>query len=419
MPNLTPPAHIYPVAESFWQMGPENAASGTLATAFTTMASGPFAPDDKITPLKNNTLHGSMGTLFGLQQGPIWTEHNVPESPLYGDTIGLILKNFLGDYTATGTAGTPTWTTSGALSPGAGPIAVATGSAASAGTFVQIDTGVNAEVVKVGSGSTTTSITVDATTPIRFSHLSGVAVTTVTGPYTHVFSQLNLNSSTGVTSGQPPTHSILHRTGLPGSGNFYATAYPYACFSEVTIMGKASGYVTWSGKATSWGRTYPSSAVTPAFSGVAPWPAWSSTNTIGGVTANDISEWQCTLTRKVVPKPAANGQQAPYVIARGPVDTKFDLSYDPALDESALNHYYTNDQPSLAWFVSNGLTGLNLISMQVNAALSGFQGAPLTVFEDLYGYKATGEFIQSTSLAGNSGGYSPIQVTLQNQTPTY
>src|SRR6185437_3206739 len=110
-----------------------------------------------------------------------------------------------------GTAGTPTWTTSGALSPGAGPIGVTSGSSAVTGTFIQLDSTTNSEVVKVGVGSTATSIVLDASTPIRFSHLSGIAVTTVTGPFTHNFSLLNMASSTGSTSAQPPSYSLLHR----------------------------------------------------------------------------------------------------------------------------------------------------------------------------------------------------------------
>ena len=73
----------------------------------------------------------------------------------------------MGDYVATGTASTPSWMTSAALSAGAGPIAVTSGSSAVAGTYIQVDTGVNAEVVKVGTGSTATSIVLDATTPLR------------------------------------------------------------------------------------------------------------------------------------------------------------------------------------------------------------------------------------------------------------
>src|SRR6185437_12055247 len=179
----SPPTSPWPVSPSYVQVGRESAPS-TVATSFATVKAAPFKPLNKPTWLEDDTLWGDMIKLHDLQMGPLWGESEIPDSPVYGDTIGHFLFNLFGDYTTTGTAGTPTWTTSGALAAGASAIAVTTGSVAVAGTFVQVDTGVNAEVVKVGTGLTSTSIVLDASTPLRFSHLTTIAVTTVTAPFT-------------------------------------------------------------------------------------------------------------------------------------------------------------------------------------------------------------------------------------------
>lgn len=420
MPNFTPP-NPYLVADSAWLIGKEaQATPGTPATAFVTMATKEFQPKDVTTWLKNETLHASAGTLFGVAPGPIWAEHQVPESPVFADTIGHILLNFWGDYTTTGTAASPSTTTNGSLTAGAASVTVTSGTGFASNQWIQIDTGTLAEVVQVASVAGAV-LTLATTTPVRFAHATAAAVTNTTGPYTHTFSQLNFSSSTGITSSQPPTHTLIHRTGLPGSGNFYATQYAYAQFHELTLMGTAeNAFVTWSGKATSWSRTYPSSTVTPSFGAVTPWPAWESTNTIASSQVKDIDKWQLTFGRKIKPVPAANGQQAPYGIFRGPVDTaKFDLKWNPAVDETALNYQINNTQPTLAWAVTNGGSGASLYSLTVNAQIGAFEDAPVTAMQDVWGYQATGELVQSTAMAGNSGGFGPCQVVLVNQTPTY
>lgn len=419
MPNFTPPSP-YLVADSLWEIGKEVVASGTQATAFATMATKEFQPADKVTWLKNETLHGSAGTLYGVAAGPLWAEHSIPESPVFADTIGHILLNFFGDYTTTGTAATPNSTLNGALAAGAATVTVVSGTGFAANQWIQIDTGTLAEVVQIASVATNV-LTLATTTPVRFAHATAAAVTNTTGPYIHTFSQLNFASSTGITSSQPPTHTILHRTGLPGSGNYYATAYPYCNFSELVLTGTAeNAFVTWSGKATSWSRAYPSAALTPSISNVIPWPAWSSTNTIASTAVKDISKWTLTLGRKMKPVPAANGQQAPYGIYRGPIDTaKFDLTWNPAVDEQALNHVLNNDQPTLAWAVSNGGSGTSLMSLAINAQIGAFEDAPVKPQQDVWGYDASGELVQSTAMAGNSGGYGPCQVVLTNQTPAF
>jgi hypothetical protein len=418
--GVTPPVNIYPVAESYLNIGKETGGYAVPATSYVSIpvATG-YVADNKPTPLEDTGLRGGMVKVYDLQYGSITAEHTIPESPCYGDTIGHVFMNMFGDLTTTGTASTPTWTTSSALTAGATAIPVTTGTAATAGTFVQIDTATNSEVVIVGTGSTTTSIAVSAATPVRFNHLSGVAVVSVVAPFTHTFNTLNLASSTGSTSAQPPSHTLVHRNGLAGPGNYNADLYAYTCFSELTITGKSSGWMVWEAKATSFGKAAPASVVGASFSQVRGWPSWMSTNTIGGTATNDISEWSCTFTRDMDVIPTADGQQNPYVIGRGPIAATFKLTYDPALDESALNYMLNNTKPTLAWSVSNGLTGASQIAMSIAAQLGAYKTATLKADKSFYGYDVTGDLLGSTVNTGNSGGFGPATLTLTNSTPTY
>jgi hypothetical protein len=414
----SPPTSLYPVFESSFLAGKEAASTpGTAATAFTGIPTGPLATDPKYTPLEDMNLRGSNVKVFDLQFGSRYAEITIPESPCYGDTIGIPLLGCLGDYYSSGTAGTPTWTTSGALSPGAGPIAVTSGSSAVAGTYVQIDTSTNSEVVKVGTGSTATSIVVDASTPIRFSHLTATAVVTVAGPYTHNFSLLNMTSSTGSTSAQPPTYTVLHRNGI--APTFSADQYLYGHFNALKFQAKKDGWFVWDGKVTSFVRSAPASSITPSFSTVTGLPSWRSTVSLAGSQVFNVTDLTIDLQRDLDIVPTADGVQDPYVIGMGPLTANFNLDFDVAANETILTYLENNTKPTFSWTISNGLTGTSEFSFSIASQLAGFKNAPLSVMKSFWGFKAAGSLIANTTNAGNSGGYSPLAVTLINQTPTY
>ena len=421
MPAPAPPTTVYPVCEQLLQVGKEvgGFAVAPSSTAFVSVPIAGFLPSPKVTWIEDTSMWGDFVKTHDVQQGPLWAESEIKESPLYGDTVGHFLLNLLGDYVATGTASTPTWTTSASLAVGATSIAVTSGSVAVSGTFIQIDTGVNAEVVTVGTGSTATNIVLNAATPLRFSHLTTIAVVTVVAPFSHTFSLLNPYGSTGVTTGQGPTHTFIHRTNIPGSGNNYAWQFLYGVMSEISIMGKASGALTWSGKVTHYSRAYPSFTPTPSFSSVKMIPAWKGQTTVASSVLNDITEWAITLKRDVQTTPTADGYQNPYLIGRGNCDATWKLTYDPALDEGPLNHVLNNDQPTFAYSINNGGSGSTLVSFAVAAQLAAYKDSPLKADKAFWGWEATGDFIGSTTNAGNSLGRSPVSITLQNALSSY
>ena len=57
--------------------------------------------------MKIQSFWGDFVKTHDLQQGPIWQEGDIKESPLYGDTFGHFLYNLLSDYTVTGHGGQP------------------------------------------------------------------------------------------------------------------------------------------------------------------------------------------------------------------------------------------------------------------------------------------------------------------------
>jgi hypothetical protein len=414
----TVPVPVYPVADRYINVQRETVYGTPATTSMVTIPVAGFSPEPKVNPIEDKGLRGAMTSTYNIELGGQWNEVAIPESPLFGDTIGHVLFNLFGDYTATGTAGTPTWTTSAALTPGEASIPVSTGAVATAGTFVQVGTTTTAEVVTVGTGSTTTSIVLAATSPLRFSHLSGITVTPVTAPFTHVFTTLNPASSIGNVGSQPPSHTFLDRNQVIGTPG-YSDVYPYGCFSQVKLTGNTTGFLSWEGTLTAWPQTTVSAAPTAAISTVPPIPAWRGTSTIQGSAVNDISEWAVTFTRVVEPIVTVDGNFAPYVIARGPLDGSFDIKYDPALDESALNYMLNNTQPTLAWTTTNGLSGASEVSFGFAAQIGAYTDAKLVADKTLFGYDVTGMLVGNSTNVGNSGGYGVATVTLINAYPGY
>jgi hypothetical protein len=117
--------------------------------------------------------------------------------------------------------------------------------------------------------------------------------------------------------------------------------------------------------------------------------------------------------------PTGDGVQAPYLIGQGAMSSKVKLTITPAADETWLNYQLNNTQPSLAWLVSNGLSGSSLVSLGINAELMGIENAPLTPLKQFWGYEVDGEFVASPTFAGNSGGNTLSQLVLTNAIPSY
>jgi len=374
-----------------------------------------FIGEDKPIWLPDESLRSAMAMTYGLQEGPYVADITIDASPVYGDTIGHVLYNSLGDYTVTGTASTPTFTAPSGVTAGAGPIAITSATAAVAGTFIQIGTGTTSEVVTVGTGSTVTSIVIAATTPIRFTHVGSTTITTVVAPFTHVFALLN-----GTGNAQPPTHTFTDQNFINAD---LARWWPYTCMSEVTITGNAEQLLNWSGKGMGFAGVHPLTTPTVTVSGVPAQPAWNSqVGIVGTVSASpiyQISEWEIVLTREVQAYFTASGQQNPFVIGRGKLSSTGKLNFSPTIDESPLLYMLGNTQPQLQIIATNGLTGASKVSMQIDVQVAAFDASVIEASKALLGYNNTFMAVANTTNTGNSAGYSPLMVTLVNAVSSY
>jgi hypothetical protein len=414
------PTAIYPVSERFVGVSRET-VPGAPVNPGNTLPVTSFTPDDKPVWLPDEALRASMAGDYDLLQGPLWTETSIG-GPAYGDTIGHLFYNILGDYVQTGTAVSPSTTTTGVNAAGATSVTVASGSAFTTGMYAQVDTGSLAEIILVASGSSG-SVTLNSSTPLRFTHQAGAAVTNTTAPYTSGFGLLNGGN------GQPPSHTFTDRTQIPGSGNNLAVQYAYGCLSKLTLTGPANGLFTYSATMSSYSHAYPSAPPVASVSSVRAQPAWRSLVGLagpasGGTLVNDIMEWSLDLTRVVEPMTTTDGSQKPYVFARGKFTTTFSLKFAPAIDESSLLYMLNNTQPQLQIIFSNGLSGSSLVQYTIDAQLAAFESAKLTENQALFGYDVSGRLIANTtntsgSNVTNSGGYAPLHVSLQNAVPVY
>jgi hypothetical protein len=414
---LTIPSLIYPVFESALLAGRELTIN-TPPAAFTGIPCGPLQSAQHVNWLGDENLRGSNVKTYSLVQSNYWAEVTIPTSPAYGDTLGHPLFSMLGDYTTTGTAASPATTLNGAVAAGATSLTVTSGASFAANMWIQVDTGTNAEVVQIQSVVSNT-ITLTAATPLRFSHLTGVAVTNTTANYTHTFSNLNPNSSTGNTSAQPPTYTFLHRNLVATAANKNSDQYTYSRFTDLKLTGNKDGWFTWDGKFTSYLRSFPSTDYTPSFTNVPAFPFWKAAISLAAGQVYNVSEASITLNRELDIVTTADGSQNPYVIAAGPLSATFGIDYDAVSDETALNYMLNNTQPTLSFVLTNGLSSPNTVSITINAQLTGHKEAPLSAMKTLWGFKTTGELVANTSNAGNSGGYSPLQVVLVNAIPSY
>lgn len=430
---MAPPTTISPVQEQELYVAKETPGSaGTIpATVGSPVPFTSFKPSDKPLWLEDESFQGSMGDQYGTYQGPLIAGADVG-GHIFGDHgLGEALYNVLGDYTVSGTTSTPTGTTSSPVAVGATALPVASGGASfTAGMFLWLqDAGTPAanEVVKVGAGSTGTSVVLDPTTPTRFAHLTAMPFCNTTAPYTHVFAVLN--GSIGAANGpaQGPTHCFTHRTGVPSNG---ANQYAYGCFSEVTLTGNAEKLFDWSGKIVCASRVTAASAVGFAnTSAVQPYPSWRTAvgwagPASGGTKVSTVAEHSISLSRVVKPMNSEQGSQQPFIIARGKQSNAGKMTIGPAIDDSALTALLANAQPQLQFVSSNGLSGASLVSVQVDilaAALTtaDIEGDVLFGFTVPFKVPHTSASSAGITTTGASGGKGAVKVTLINGVPSY
>jgi hypothetical protein len=407
---------VFPVTRRGIALGKEAAgAVGTPVMPTIGVPAEKFTVEDKINPLIDKSWRQSMAEEFGYTAGTYVTDWDI-QGPVYADTLGHFLLNCLGDYTSTGVATTPNSTLSSPLAIGTFTVPVVAGTGFAANQWIQVDTGSNAEIVQVLSVATNT-ITLTAATPIRLTHLTGVAVTNTVagnGNYTHVFSLLN----SAANGAQPPTHTLTDISGMPAST--FARQYASACVSEVVLTANAQQFLTWQAKGQGWLSSI--AATTPVFT-ASTQPAqagWNGAVGIGGPASGGtkvlyVSDWAITLARKIAPVWTVQGVQNPYVIARGGFAASLKLTFESAPSETPLLNLLNNTQPQTQFIA----TGPNSTSITVDAQVTAYDTSKLNDGKETFGYDTTAKLMANTTNVGNSGSFSPCKITVVNSVPSY
>lgn len=373
-----------------------------------------FNWNDKPTWLKDQGLRGSMGNdAYGIIQGVQIGELDL-KGPAFGDQFGWMLGNILGDVVETGVAIAPTGTLSAGVA--AGVTSVSSSVSIPASTLIQIDVGVNAEIVTT-TGAPTGAGPYAIPVPLTAkAHLSGVAITAINpAPITHAVSLLN-GLGPGVTS-QPTTHTLTQYYGpTPTSGS---RVFAYTCLSDLTVTFNAeTELLKYSAKAISLASTPAAALPVPAFTAAPPVASWHAILGVagpasGGTLVATVENGEFAIKRQLKPKFTAQNSQAPYIIQRGGVTCDWKLTFIVA-DESVLNYMRNNSQPQLQLILSNGLTGANLLSFQFDLQIAAFTEAKNNFGDEMVKIDAVGSGVFNTVNAGYSGGMSPLKVTIAN-----
>lgn len=95
-----PTPTTYASAKQFVLVAKET-TQGTPVAGTATIPVEKFEPEDKPVWLDDKALRGSMVDVYGRQQGVIKTDFSF-SGPVFGDTLGWLLGNLLGDLTTTG-----------------------------------------------------------------------------------------------------------------------------------------------------------------------------------------------------------------------------------------------------------------------------------------------------------------------------
>ncbi len=381
---------------------------GTAVVPVATIPVDKCDPQDKWVWLDDKALRGSMTEPYVRVQGPGHSEFAF-NGPCYFDNLPYLLSNIMGDVVYSGTytgSGTTTSTASTAVG------AVAINVHASTGTvLVQIDTGNLAEVRTITSVTGSSDpFTLNFAGGLSYAHASGVAVKPITSPYTDQFAVLNTGtaqpSSMTITDWQGPTATVSAR------------AYPGACLSDLTIKGAAaSTLVEYDAKGQGWLSAAAASTPTPILSGKFPQAAFTPTiglnGTVGGAQVKTILDYEINLKRDLEVIWTAQNNTNPYFIQRGKLTATGKITV-VASDETSLTYLNSNTQPQMQIIATNGLSGANLLSMQIDILNAAYTTSVISRGKAAVEYAIEFQTIANTTNAGGSGGYNPILFTIQN-----
>jgi hypothetical protein len=391
---------------------------------------GSYAPEDMPKFLPDEALRGVMGGLFNEIIGPEDASFSFG-GPNFLDMHGFVFDNLFGDLSSTGSNavnGTVLGGTLSTLAIGGTQATVTSATGYASGSAVMIDSGSVAEVVVLSSAPGGTLLTF-GNYPLRFPHNAGASVFTVSTPFTHKFALLNSQLGYGGVAGaQPPTHTFtdntnLNYSGTPGTNTSGARAYPGAAISTIDLSGNAEQLLSVKFSGNSWISQPAGSTPTNVISATVPVANWRAQIYIGGTAAgnlvNTIGEWSISMKRQLAVMWTVDGQQNPYVIARGPLTGTMGFKFSTPADEYALNLMTTLGYQFVYIALQGPGSAGSAVSLVFQAHSCQFVKAKPGRSAVLLDFDDSAETVYNATDIGGSGGLGPYTVTLTNAQPSY
>lgn len=385
-------------------------AQGTAVTPpAVTIPVTAFDPFDQPTFIDASAeMRGALTGPFNRVAGPDHTEFSI-SGAAYFDTIGYLLSNIFGDLTYSGTytgSGTTTLSSPAAISD----VSISTVATIPNGTTIQISTD-NSSEVRVTTGVSGGGPFVVTFTPgLARTHAAAQVVRPITTPFTQTYNVLNSGN------GQMSSLTITDYQGTVASTG--TRQYTGCCLSELNIKGTAeSSAITFDGSGMGW-PSAAATAFTPVISTVKPQPAWEMVAGLagpasGGTQVKTINDWSLAIKRELQIYYTGQNLAVPYQIVRGRLTASGTFNF-VAADDTPQTYLTSNTQPQFQEIVSNGLSGASLLSMQIDAALAAFSTSKISRGSAAVEFSTEWDAIANTTNVGNSAGYGPVSITMQN-----
>lgn len=263
---------------------------------------------------------------------------------------------------------------------------------------------------RIGSVDLSTYLYVDTVGDLLHNVFGGYAVgAAVSGVYPHTFSDLNSGD------GQPPAHTIVDNTNM--TPTVLARAYSYACCSELTISGNATGLVTVEAKFTTYASAPAASAPTNTVTAEVVIPTFKSTISVGGSGATNIREWGITISRDLEVVDTADGTPDPYAIVRKGMTCSGKLTF-AAKDETPATALMAGTQQAIVYNIDSGGTVANLRNLTITATKGVYDTGQMTR-ETPLGWEMSWKGIANSTDVGASAGLAPVKAVLNNIVTTY
>jgi hypothetical protein len=404
----------YPSQQQFIGLAKETTPGTPVAPTWTLLVDS-FDPEDKVTPLIDQAMRGSMAEEYNYIQGVKHSEFT-GKGAIFLDGAGFLLNNILGDLVEDGTpTGSGATTLAAALST-LGNTSISTVATIPNGTVIRIDSGTSSEVFTTGVPTGSGPFTIPLSTPSggnQVTHLIAAAVTPIQAPFSKAFSLLNSGTA------QPGTLTLTDYQGLPLTTQ--ARQLTGCCLSELTLSGNAeSELVMCEWKGLGWASNIAAAKPTSAPTTALPIASWRALHGIGGPATggtldSTIGSWELKITRKLKQIFTGQNSQNPYITQRGAVAATMKLDFAaPGTETNAVLAFLNNTQPILQIAMTNGGAGATLLGLTIDVQVGAFDTDKIDRGSEAVAYSGTVKPMANTTNAGRSGGYSPCKVTLQN-----